>query len=184
MKDDNMLSRRKFLSLCGALSLSTGLPFSAARAAVNSESRSLKFYNLHTGEKLDVTYFEKGIYQPDAMHEISKVLRDHRTGDVKYMHTVLMDLLYLLRLEVDSEQAFHVISGYRSPKTNQMLFEKTNGVRVDSLHMQGRAIDIRIPGIKLPDLRQAALNMQSGGVGYYQKSNFIHIDTGPTESWE
>ena len=95
----------------------------------------------------------------------------------------LFDLLHLLQQQVGSKGSYHVISGYRSPKTNAMLNSKSNGVAKRSLHMQGRAIDIRLPGVELKHLRQAALNLKAGGVGYYPKSNFIHVDTGRTRFW-
>jgi uncharacterized protein YcbK (DUF882 family) len=111
------------------------------------------------------------------------VLRDFRTGDVYKMDNDLIDLLNIMHHKMDAKQPFHVISAYRSPKTNASLSKKSSGVAKNSLHMQGKAIDIRLPGHNLSDLRKVALNMQGGGVGVYSKSDFLHIDTGRVRHW-
>ena len=143
----------------------------------------IKFYNLHTGEHLSATYWVDGVYVPDEMVAINRVLRDFRTGDVAKMDPLLFDLLYVLQQKVEKQGAFHVISGYRSPKTNASLSSHSNGVAKHSLHMRGKAIDIRLPGVELKHLRQAALTMHAGGVGYYPRSNFVHVDTGRPRFW-
>ncbi|HHO59512.1 MAG TPA: DUF882 domain-containing protein, partial [Thiotrichales bacterium] len=104
-------------------------------------------------------------------------------GDIHPMDTDLLDLLVTLNHKLGGKQPFQIISGYRSPKTNAALHRKSNGVAVRSLHMQGKAIDIRLPGCKLAELRRAALNCRRGGVGYYPKSNFVHVDTGRVRHW-
>ncbi len=178
------VSRRQFLKMSMGAAFALGLPVRYAHASLDVEARTLDFLNVHTGEKQRITYWEYGIYQPDAMAYMKRLLRDHRTNDEHEIHTALMDILWLLKEQAASVEPFHIISGYRSPQTNQMLFETTNGVRVDSFHLQGRAIDVRLPDIKLPDLKEVAIGLKFGGVGYYPKSNFIHLDTGPTEFWE
>ncbi len=145
--------------------------------------RLLQFRNLHTGEKLKTVYWADGDYLADSMREIEFILRDHRTGDKHVIDTKLLDMLHILQHKTDNRREFHVISGYRSPKTNSKLRNRSNGVAKRSMHMLGKAIDIRLPGTELKKLRLAALSMKSGGVGYYPKSNFIHVDTGRTRHW-
>jgi len=184
-----MTSRRDFLkySALAATAGATGLaaPTVLARPAnsIQSGERALKFYNLHTGEHLSATYWVDGIYVPEQMAAINRLMRDYRTGDVKKMDRRLVDLLYVLQQQVDKPGAFHVISGYRSPKTNAKLNRISSGVARRSLHLQGKAIDIRLPGVELKHLRQAALKLHAGGVGYYPRSNFIHVDTGRPRFW-
>ncbi|MFA7429648.1 MAG: DUF882 domain-containing protein [Rhodospirillaceae bacterium] len=146
-------------------------------------ARALQFHNLHTGEALHATYWERGRYRPDALGEINYLLRDHRTGDVGTMAPALLDLLHRLHRVMRSHEPFEVISGYRSPKTNAALAARSGGVATDSLHMRGMAIDVRLPGRALRDLHMAALNLKGGGVGYYRKSNFIHLDVGAVRRW-
>ena len=148
-----------------------------------SNVRKIAFLNLHTDERCSVVYQEAGGCLPDAMAEVNKVLRDHRTGEVYPMDRHLIDLLADLQSKLDTTQPFHVISGYRSPKTNAALHEGSSGVATKSLHMQGKAIDIRIPGRKLVAVRDTALAMQRGGVGYYARSDFVHVDTGRVRRW-
>jgi len=145
--------------------------------------RSLAFKNLHTGESLRTTFWAEGNYRNDELKAVNHVLRDHRSGDVHPMDPKLLDLLYVLQQSVAVKGPFHIISGYRSPLTNQKLRAKSDGVAKKSLHMQGKAIDIRLPGCKLEHLRNAALELKAGGVGYYAKSNFIHVDTGRVRRW-
>jgi uncharacterized protein YcbK (DUF882 family) len=145
--------------------------------------RTLAFRNLHTGESLRTTFWTQGRYLSDELTAVNQVLRDHRSGEVHAMDPKLLDLLYALQQSVGVNGAFHIISGYRSPKTNQKLRSQGGGVAKKSLHMQGKAIDIRLPGCQLDRLRDAALALQAGGVGYYAKSDFIHLDTGRVRRW-
>ena len=145
--------------------------------------RKLSFLNLHTGERIHTVYWAEGQYLPEGLSAINKVLRDHRTGETYDIDRDLLDMLQLLNYKMTSQNEFHVISGYRSPATNAALNARSNGVAKRSLHMQGKAIDIRLPGHDLTNLRQAALSLQAGGVGYYPKSDFIHIDTGRVRQW-
>ncbi len=146
-------------------------------------SRKLHLYNTHTGESLKTVYWEKGAYIPEALTHINRVLRDHRTGDIRPMDTSLLDLIELLHRRMGSKKPFEIISGYRSPRSNAMLYEHTSGVAVNSLHMYGRAIDIRLSDRHTKHLRDMAWNLQLGGVGYYPASNFVHVDTGAVRNW-
>jgi uncharacterized protein YcbK (DUF882 family) len=117
------------------------------------------------------------------MAAINHVMRDHRTDEVHEIDPRLMDQLSDLRSITESSAPYQIISGYRSPRTNAMLHSNSNGVASRSLHMDGRAIDIRVQGVPLTRLRDAALGMRAGGVGYYAASDFIHIDTGRVRRW-
>jgi uncharacterized protein YcbK (DUF882 family) len=145
--------------------------------------RRLSFDNLHTGERLNTEYWADGGYIPDALTTINHVLRDFRTGDVHPIEPTLLDFLALLRAKLETDSALQVISGYRSPKTNAMLHEKSDGVASSSLHMEGMAIDVRIGGRQLAKVRDAALALAVGGVGYYPRSNFVHVDVGRVRRW-
>ena len=145
--------------------------------------RWLKLHNIHTQEKLEAVYFEKGEYVPDAVQALDKVLRDYRTGDVYSMHPELFDTLADLAQKTQTKAHFQVISGYRSPKTNAMLHERSGQVAKRSLHMDGKAIDIYLEDVALDRVRAAALDLGRGGVGYYPTSNFVHVDVGPVRRW-
>ncbi len=179
-------NRRRFikagLSACALFSLPLAASLSHAKILQPVE-KTLGFVNLHTGEKIHSVYWAEGQYIPEALQSFREVLRDHRTGDLHAMDTDLFDLLHLLKSQMNSDQEFHVISAFRSQKTNEMLASRSGGVAKQSLHTLGKAIDIRMPGHQLSNLRTAALSLEVGGVGYYPKSDFIHIDTGRTRSW-
>lgn len=176
------VSRRDFLRLgAGA---AAGLLCPAALASLNTgPQRSLAFYNTHTGESLETVYWAAGEYLEDGLREINTVLRDHRADETWPMDRNLLDLLTALQAEVNCHNPFHVISGYRSPATNARLRGKSSGVARRSYHMQGKAIDIRLPGCAHADLHKAALSLKAGGVGSYAASNFIHVDVGPVRRW-
>lgn len=175
--------RRRFLQVGLGATASLAMPNAFANI-VKEQDRTISFLNLHTGEKLKATYWAEGQYQPDELKAINHVLRDHRTGDMHDMDNNLIEMLNLLHHKMNGKQPFHVISGYRSPKTNAMLRNNSNGVAKKSLHMQGKAIDIRLPGRQLSELRKTALGMKVGGVGFYPGSDFIHVDTGRVRQWQ
>ncbi len=179
------LSRRGFLTLGLLSAFSTCLPLeSIARAkTILLPERSLSFYNTHTGESLTATYWCQGSYIPQALAEINHVLRDHRTGEVKNIDPDLLDLLHTLHGRLKSSEPFHLISGYRSPKTNAFLRQHSSGVAQKSLHTCGKAVDIRLPDRNLNTMLQAAVALKGGGVGYYPKSDFIHVDVGRVRYW-
>lgn len=176
------LSRRKLLGAAGAAAGAFAFG-PAAVAATTPGTRRLAFTNLHTGESLDCCYFEGEAYNPEELARIAKVLRDHRSGDMHPIDKRLLDTLHRLRGALDTNQPFHVISGYRSPVSNAKMAAASNGVAKKSLHMDGMAIDIRIPGVDLKHLHKAAKALQMGGVGYYGDSNFVHVDVGRVRYW-
>ncbi len=153
------------------------------RALQSSNARQLAFVNTHTGERFSDAYWHNGEYVPDAMAAINNVMRDHRSGEVYPIDANLLDQLHTLSGLVEASAPFQIISGYRSPATNAALNARSNGVATRSLHMQGKAIDIRVAGVDLTRLRDAALGMRAGGVGYYEASDFIHVDTGRVRTW-
>jgi uncharacterized protein YcbK (DUF882 family) len=182
-----IINRRDFLKLAFRHSVVGTAALSApslvfAKTDLPAE-RQLAFYNLHTGEKLSATYWADGDYITEELQSLNYILRDHRTNEVQAIDKSLLDLLYALQQQVDKSGTYHIISGYRSPKTNAKLRKQSNGVAKRSLHMQGKAIDVRLPGVQLKHLRQAALQLRAGGVGYYPKSNFVHLDTGRPRFW-
>ena len=147
------------------------------------ESRRLYLINTHTGEELEARYFEGGAYRPDQLGTLDWLLRDHRTGDIHSIEPRLLDLLHELAAAAGREPHYEVISGYRSPATNTLLAATSDGVSGRSLHMEGRAIDVRLVGFPTIELRDLALARQAGGVGYYPVSDFVHLDTGSVRSW-
>ncbi len=181
-------SRRTILKGLTGLALTTAattlLPQGPAFAhSLDGSPRTLAFRNLHTGDALDVVYWAEGRYQPEALKQLDYVMRDWRSGEVAPIDSKLFDRLHLLRKELESDATFEIVSGYRSPATNAQLREKSNGVAKRSLHMKGQAIDVALPGRRLSDLRETAMRLRLGGVGYYPKSGFIHLDTGRVRSW-
>ena len=176
-------SRRRFLAR-----LIVCLPAAAAaRPAWAADEvpavRELHMINTHTGEVLDARYFADGAYNQEQLGELDWLLRDYRTGTVLPMDTRLFDLLYELAQAAGREPRYEIISGYRSPATNAMLAAKSSGVSSHSLHMEGRAIDVRLVGVPVIALRDLALAKQAGGVGYYPVSDFVHLDTGRVRNW-
>ncbi len=138
----------------------------------------------HTHERIDLVYAVAQDYLPEALDTLNRFLRDHYSGEVGQMHPPLFDLLHELRQTLGSTGLFEIISGYRCPATNDKLRQtRGGGVAKSSLHMQGRAIDVRLPGVPLAELRDAALSLRAGGVGYYPDSRFVHLDTGRVRSW-
>ncbi len=186
--DENLISqRRNFLKLGLAGVVGTMLPFAGARnvlaASGNGDSWKVSFRNSHTGESFSGVYRVGDKYLPDAFERINYVLRDFRTSEVFPMDPYIIDLLSHIHRETDAGDPFHILSGYRSPKTNSMLHRKTSGVAKNSFHMYGQALDIRLPKHSTKKIRNVAKSLKTGGVGYYPRSNFVHIDTGTVRSW-
>jgi uncharacterized protein YcbK (DUF882 family) len=182
--DAAKLGRRAFLGfgLAGAAAL-TFMPRAVMASSAPLDGRTLGFFNTHTTEILKATYWRDGTYDKGAIKDINQILRDHRTGEVYGMDLPLLDLLVDLHRRTDSKKPFEIISGYRSPQSNATLASASGGVAKRSLHMQGKAIDIRLRDVKLKELRETALAMKLGGVGYYPKSDFVHVDTGRVRQW-
>ena len=154
-----------------------------APVAADCGPRKIAVHNLHTGESLDEVFWEGGRYVDDALSAVNHVLRDFRTGEVHAIDPRLLDLLDTLAKKTEAATPFQVVSGYRSPRTNARLHRESHGVAEHSLHMKGMAIDIRLAGVDLSRLHQAALSLGAGGVGYYPASDFVHVDVGPVRSW-
>ena len=176
--------RRGFLK--HGLILSAALGFWSPTLAVAGTpitSRRMFLNNVHTGEKFSGEYWYDGEYLPDAFSEIKSVMKDHRTNEKFPIDPRLMDVLFVLQNRLKNYTPFEVFSGYRSPKTNELLRETSNGVARGSLHMQGQAIDINQPGTRLSYLKKSAIRLKSGGVGFYPASDFVHVDTGRARSW-
>ncbi len=157
-------------------------PYIAGRRRAEPD-KTLSIYNLHTAETLTATFYRDGYYDEEVLTKINHLLRDWRTGDRMAMDTELLDILFDLQTRFESREPLHIISGYRSPKTNAMLAARSEGVDKNSFHMQGRAIDIRMPGVQTAAIRDAALELRRGGVGFYAPSDFLHLDTGPVRQW-
>ena len=185
-----LLSRRKFAGGLLAVAALSVIPHELLAAipkkhiaVLKKPIRTLAFNNLHTGESTKLVYWEKGHYVKGALKEVNYILRDHRSGDVARIDKELLDKLFLLHNRLGSKEPYQVISGYRSPKTNALMHANSDGVAKHSMHTEGKAIDIRLEDAQLMNIRNAALAMNSGGVGYYPESQFVHIDTGKIRHW-
>jgi len=186
MTCDKALSRRGFLlagCAAAALVLNPFPGWAAVRDLLNPV-RKLTFFNTHTNEHLGVQYCIKGKYDRKALKAINYILRDHRTGETIDIDRSLLDLLFAITVKMRSPSAtFEVISGYRSPATNAMLRKNSPGVASKSLHLVGQAIDVRLSGRSTRRLREAAVKLKAGGVGFYPKSDFVHVDVGRVRYW-
>ncbi len=175
-------SRREVLRIgLGMVFGSVGVP--AMGRAASPSGRRVTVYAIHTGEAVSVEYAVGGQYCADALEAVSRVLRDHRTGEIHPIDPGVLDVLHEVAALVDSRAAFHVVSGFRSATTNERKWRRGRGVARNSLHRCGRAVDVFLPGCELDRLRRAALSLGAGGVGYYPRSGFVHLDTGPVRSW-
>ncbi len=175
------IDRRRFLAAAGAGSALL-LPAGAACAQA-LETRSLSFVHTHTGEKLSAVYFQSGSYVPAALDRINHLLRDFRTGEVHAIDPRVLDILFDLHGMTGREGPYEVISGYRSPQTNAALRRRSSGVAEHSQHMEGRAVDVRLGGFPTMRLYELARQMARGGVGFYPKSDFVHVDCGRVRFW-
>lgn len=175
--------RRRFLTavggVCGTLAT---LAVAPALAAVRGP-RCVSFVHTHTGETLRAVYYQDGCYQPDCLAQVNHLLRDFRTGDVHAIDPALLDVLFELQSLADRDGPFEVVSGYRSPASNAMLHRRSEGVAVHSMHLEGRAIDVRLGGYSTLELASHARALGRGGVGYYARSDFVHVDTGRVRYW-
>jgi len=149
----------------------------------SNETRSLAMYNPHTGENINLVYCENGYYVPGALEEINHFFRDFRANLIKPIDPRLLDLLHAIHQSSDATKPFNLVSGYRSPQTNAMLAAQFEGVARHSMHIEGKAADINLPGRQLSILQRIALAMRFGGVGYYPQSGFVHVDTGRIRHW-
>jgi uncharacterized protein YcbK (DUF882 family) len=175
-------NRTKAVSFLLAALFVSGL-VGLASVASSADQRQLSFYHTHTQRNLQVTYAIGGEYVESALAEINVFLADFRNGEQLVIDPALLDLIYDVRESLGGSGAFEVISAYRSPETNAMLRSKSSGVAKNSQHLLGNAIDVRLRGVSTVVLRDAAVSLQRGGVGYYQSSDFVHIDTGRVRRW-
>ncbi|ABE54787.1 protein of unknown function DUF882 [Shewanella denitrificans OS217] len=176
-------TRRQILLGLSGVAVASLLPNKAHASRSSKGVKELSFYNRHTGERGQGDFWVDGQYQKDALKAFEHVLRDHRQNLAAPMDKRLYDYLFKLQQLVEYQDEIHVISAYRSPKTNQMLASRSNGVAKKSYHMKGMAMDIAMPGVKLAHLKDAAKSLKLGGVGFYPSSGFIHVDCGPVRSW-
>lgn len=179
--DASGLSRRRLLTLLGSGVATAAMSPSLGLAA--GGERCLTLHNLHTGEKLAAAYWETGVYDEGALQAVARLCRDFRTGDIHPIDRSLLDLVHTLGGIVGGGKPVQLISAYRSPRTNASLATRSSGVAKRSLHMQGKAFDIRIPGVSARTLYKAARSLQRGGAGLYAKSNFVHVDIGRVRYW-
>jgi uncharacterized protein YcbK (DUF882 family) len=177
-----MNQRRSFLKSSVALASVVGMPALAKAAQPAQGERVLRLYNTHTGESLKSVFWAEGQFIPDALQDLNKLLRDHRNNKVAPIDPKLLVLLNDVGNKFGDAQ-LHVISGYRSPESNAKLAARSNGVARHSMHMDGKAIDIRMPGKNLAHVHKAAMAARGGGVGYYPDSQFVHMDTGRVRYW-
>jgi len=174
------------------LKLGLGLTATSTLASLSGQSladtitapRRLRLVNAHTWEKLDVTYWMEGVYLDSALNKIDHLMRDHRANEATQIDLNLLDYMHALYKLTGTDERLHVLSGYRTAKTNAALRARSSGVAKYSLHMEGRAVDLNIPTVPTNQLREMAISLQSGGVGYYAKSGFVHIDTGNVRYWQ
>ena len=178
-----MRNQRRILLALALVGLAVTAAVAPPRDVRAADARQLSFYHTHTHQSLDVVYYDNGEYVDSALDEINRFLKDFRTGDIAEMDPRLFDILHDVRNELGSDETFEVISAYRSPQTNEMLRSKSGGVARNSQHLLGNAIDVRLRGIPIEILRDTALDMQRGGVGYYKQSDFVHMDTGRVRRW-
>ena len=181
MSKGNILTRRYFVKK--SLYLAAGIVLvSPLESIATLTKHPMSFYHNHTGERLKIDYSGNG-YTSSTSNKLDYLLRDFRTGEVHPIDPKLLDILYSIQQKSGSRGVIEIISGYRSPKTNKLLRSKNGGVARQSLHMKGRALDFRLTDLKTSDLRNVAISLHQGGVGYYSKSDFVHIDTGRFRTW-
>lgn len=182
------IDRRNLLK-AGIIAMGTGLvsavatPAMAAMRMPTMGSYKVSFRNAHTGESFNGVYRVGNKYLPDAFDQINRVLRDFRTGEEYPIDPRSIDILFMLQNKTGTKTQFDILSGYRSPRTNSMLRNASGGVAKNSLHMVGQAIDLRLDGYSTQKLRDIAINLRAGGVGYYKRSNFVHVDCGKVRHW-
>ncbi len=179
------IDRRRFFKIGAQAALCSLFPVSAIASIdrLSAQKRNLFLFNTHTAQKLDVCYYDQGQYQAEALKKINYILRDHRTEEIKPIHIGLLNLLHSISMTLGRPTRLHIISGYRSPETNANLRKKNKYVVKNSLHMKGEAADIRIPGYDTRWLRNVCMKLKTGGVGYYRKSDFVHVDIGLVRYW-
>ena len=178
------MNRRKFIALGLSVVTATLVPKKILAAVKDSPAeKKLSFYNVYSHENLETIYWKDGQFVPEALSMINHIFRDSRTGKVKAIKTDLLDLLFSIHEKLKNKEPFHIISGYRTPHSNALLRKKIKGVARNSLHMYGKAVDLNLPGYSAKYIRRTAMSLRRGGVGYYPRSKFVHIDIGQIRYW-
>jgi uncharacterized protein YcbK (DUF882 family) len=177
------VSRRDLLALGLLTAASAVLPVNAFAAQKEPSCKELNLYNANTHEHLHTVYWKDGVYLPDELEKINHIFRDFHTGTEKDIDINLLDLLCELKGKLKCKDPYHIVSGYRTPRTNALLRKRNLGAAKKSLHMFGKAVDIRIPGYSLRGMRRVAMKIHAGGVGYYPTSKFLHLDVGEVRYW-
>ena len=180
MPASDLLTRRRII---GTAAVAAGVAFIRPAPAISFAPRSVSLYNTHTGEWVRTVYWADGHYIREAVRDINWVLRDHHSGEIRPMNAGVLDVLGMLRGRLESNGPFLVICGYRSPQTNARMHAHSSGVASNSYHIKGMAIDLRCEGRDLSRVRGAAASLRAGGVGYYPRSGFVHVDCGPVRYW-
>jgi uncharacterized protein YcbK (DUF882 family) len=185
MDEGSIAARRRFLRSGARIAAVGALPIWAHPARASSPApRSLAMVHTHTDERIDLVFAVGERYVDESLGRLNRFLRDHYSGEVGVIDPQVFDLMHGVQQALGADGAFEIISGYRCPATNATLRgTRGGGVAKQSLHMQGRAIDVRLPGVPLDELRDAALSLRAGGVGYYASSRFVHLDNGRVRSW-
>lgn len=177
-------TRRDLLKAGGALALGWMLGPELAEAA-RAPVRTLSLYSIHTGESVRADYFVDGRYQRSELEALAQVMRDHRTGTIHPIDPAVLDIMFAVRRALGTPEAFHLVSGYRTPQTNEgkRRGRRRSGVAKNSFHLYGKAVDLYVPSRDLTQVRRVALALRGGGVGYYPRSGFVHLDSGPVRTW-
>lgn len=177
--------RRRFIKMALFSGLTAFVPLRALASIPDftPQERSLWLYNPVTEETLSTTYWFNGQYVPKALDKIDYIMRDHRTGEVKAIDLGLVNLLHTIKIKIGLDEPFHIVSGYRCPKSNELLRKSGRNAARNSYHLKGQAADIRLPDGHLKSLRKVATVIKGGGVGYYPRDNFVHVDVGPVRYW-
>ena len=186
-EDEHIYTQRRRLlrGMAGGVVAMAAPGLANAARVVPSKQRALSFVHTHTGEEVSLVYKVGERFLPRSMASIAHLMRDFRSGDVHPIDPQLLDVLWKMQHSLKNSNPFEIISAYRSPKTNMMLRNRTahSGVAEKSMHLTGQAIDIRLPGSSLSDVRDAAKELKRGGAGYYSASDFVHVDTGKVPAW-
>ena len=176
------VSRRSFLKKSAIITGAAMMTQSEILAATG-EKKTLKLYNVHLNKMFYAPFFEKNYYKLSGLFEVNKAFIDYRAKEMIRVDVKLVNLLYEIKQHLGYDKQFNIVSGYRSPRTNAALSKRREGVAKHSYHIKGQAVDIYVPNVSLRRLKDVAMGLRKGGVGYYPRSNFIHVDVGPVRSW-
>jgi len=181
-KKDTVSSRREFIKNTSLL-VGSAMFFPNILLSKNNNIKTLQLFDTHIKKEFDILFWENGQYLTKGLDQISQALMDHRSGEIINIDYKLADLLYEVKCSTNAKKPINIYSGYRSPKTNERLRRHRRGVAKHSYHILGQAVDINIPGVSLRRVKNSARNLKAGGVGYYPRSGFVHLDIGPVRHW-